>query len=356
VLPTTVTDNTRRQLPAIYSKAKLALRQCREIPDCLEYEARAEGMERYAQKMRDGELLKTAFRVRAWAIRRCGELLTDEPPGTGAHLKRATSRPLSKGRKALAKRHEISGWQQKRAQRFAAIPLKMFTELVEDQNLPTMEGLEILGKIQLRYQHQRNLKKALTEEYEDSEIAKRYTVLLADPPWRYEHPPMGASNRSIENQYPTLDLDGICAIRVGTNAVPVSELADENAVLFLWATAPKLSECFHVITAWGFVYRTCMVWVKDKIGMGYHVRNQHEILLIAKRGELAPPKPENRPSSVVRAARGKHSEKPPAFIKLIEHMYPNVRNKIELFSRIPRKGWDHWGLEAKNEELLVAAE
>lgn len=166
----------------------------------------------------------------------------------------------------------------------------------------------------------------------------RYTVLYADPPWRYEHPPIGASNRSIENHYPTMTVEEICAL-------PIPDLAADNAILFLWATAPKLAECFKVIEAWGFTYRTCMVWVKDKIGMGYHARNRHEILLIAKRGQLAPPEPSNRPDSVVEAARQAHSAKPATFYELIERMYPNAP-KVELFSRTPRDGWSVWGYEA----------
>jgi N6-adenosine-specific RNA methylase IME4 len=181
----------------------------------------------------------------------------------------------------------------------------------------------------------------------DDELAQRevswpegkHAVLYADPPWRYEHPPIGASNRSIENHYPTMDLDEICAL-------PVGEVAADDAVLFMWATAPKLAECFEVITAWGFTYRTCMVWVKDRIGMGYHARNQHEILLIAKRGQFAPPAPPDRPSSVVNAPRGEHSAKPEVFYELIERMYPDAP-KVELFARKQRDGWASFGNQAE---------
>jgi N6-adenosine-specific RNA methylase IME4 len=171
----------------------------------------------------------------------------------------------------------------------------------------------------------------------------RYPIILADPPWRYENPPMGGGNRSIENHYPTMTLDEICALPVGASA-------DDDAILYLWATAPKLAECFAVIHAWGFTYRTNIVWVKDKIGMGYHARSQHELLLIAKRGELPPPLPEDRESSVVIANRGKHSEKPAAFYELIERWYPTLP-KLELFQREARKGWAGWG-----NQLAVAAQ
>lgn len=167
---------------------------------------------------------------------------------------------------------------------------------------------------------------------------RRYPIILADPPWRYENPPMGGTNRSIENHYPTLDLNGICAL-------PVASIAADDALLYLWATAPKLAECFSVIEAWGFEYRTCFVWVKDKIGMGYHARNQHEILLVAKRGAIPPPPVEARASSVITAARGEHSEKPIEFYELIERMYPTLP-RIELFARAARDGWASWGNQA----------
>ena len=166
----------------------------------------------------------------------------------------------------------------------------------------------------------------------------RYPVVYADPPWRYEHPPIGGSSRMVENHYPTMPLEEICAL-------PVRALAADDAVLYMWATAPKLIECAKVIEAWGFVYRTNLVWIKDKIGMGYYVRNQHELLLVARRGELPPPAPENRLSSVVHADRTEHSVKPAIFHELIERWYPQ-QPKIELFSRAARPGWDAWGNQA----------
>lgn len=161
-------------------------------------------------------------------------------------------------------------------------------------------------------------------------------ILYADPPWRYEH--SVSESRDIENQYPTMELEDICAL-------PINDVAAPNALLFLWATSPKLREAMTVLERWGFSYRTCMVWVKDKIGMGYYARQKHEILLIAKRGELPPPDPKNRPDSVIEAPRGKHSQKPEVVYELIERMYPEL-DKIELFSRNRREGWKAWGNES----------
>lgn len=169
--------------------------------------------------------------------------------------------------------------------------------------------------------------------------AVRYPIIYADPPWRYENPPMGGNNRSIENHYPTMTLEEICAL-------PVRDLATDDALLYLWATAPKLAECMKVIEAWGFDYRTNLVWDKEVIGMGYHARNQHEILLVAKRGEIPPPPAGEQPASVHRERRGEHSAKPIFYYEMIEAAYPQLP-KIELFSRSPREGWAAWGNQAE---------
>jgi N6-adenosine-specific RNA methylase IME4 len=84
-----------------------------------------------------------------------------------------------------------------------------------------------------------------------------------------------------------------------------------------------LEEALQVIAAWGFSYKSNVVWVKDKIGLGYLVRNQHELLLIATRGSMPCPLPANRPSSVIAAPRREHSRKPDEAYELIERMYPD---------------------------------
>jgi hypothetical protein len=116
-------------------------------------------------------------------------------------------------------------------------------------------------------------------------LDRRYSVLYVDPPWRYDF--ASDETRQIENQYGTMPLEDIKDVEVP---------AADDAVLFFWATSPKLLDGLAVIKAWDFDYRTCMVWVKDKIGMGYYARQQHELLLIAKRGELPAPLPANRSS------------------------------------------------------------
>jgi N6-adenosine-specific RNA methylase IME4/ParB-like chromosome segregation protein Spo0J len=167
----------------------------------------------------------------------------------------------------------------------------------------------------------------------------KFPILCADPPWRYEH--VKTENRAIENQYPTMSLEEICAL-------PVGDLATPDAVLYLWTTAPKLEEAFAVLKAWGFTYRTSIVWDKELIGMGYWVRVQHEHLLIATRGAPPTPLPENRSSSLLRVRRGEHSAKPVEFYELIEKAHPEFA-KVELFCRSPREGWTAWGNQASGQ-------
>lgn len=165
------------------------------------------------------------------------------------------------------------------------------------------------------------------------DLAKKYPVIYCDPPWRYDY--AATESRAIENQYPTMALDEICAL-------PVSEIAHSDCVLFMWTTSPKLEESMQVIAAWGFTYKTCAVWDKQKIGMGYYFRQRHELLLVATKGAPPAPLPSARPDSVFSFPRGEHSSKPQEVAQLIEAMYPDFE-KIEMFCRAPRHGWAVWG-------------
>lgn len=166
-----------------------------------------------------------------------------------------------------------------------------------------------------------------------SSTDRRYAVIYADPPWSYEF--SATTNREIENHYQTMPVSQIIDLPIP---------AADDSVLFLWATNPKLRDALAVMDGWGFDYVTSMVWVKDRIGMGYYARQRHEPLLIGKRGALPTPDPANRPDSVIEAPRREHSAKPVEVYELLESMYPGLP-KIELFARSRRDGWDVWGDE-----------
>ena len=161
----------------------------------------------------------------------------------------------------------------------------------------------------------------------------KYAVIYADPPWQYDN---SGFNESADNQYPTMPLDEICEL-------PIGDLADETTVLFLWATNPLLPEALQVMASWGFEYKTNIAWIKDAgRGKGWYLKSKHELLLIGVKSET--PHPIERPDSCFEADRGNvHSRKPEKAYEIIESMYPG--NKVELFSRVERDGWDSWGNE-----------
>lgn len=175
--------------------------------------------------------------------------------------------------------------------------------------------------------------KAMAEPKPELNTEQKYSVIYADPPWQYERPV--SDSRQIENQYPTMSLDAI-------KAIPVSDLTTDAAILYLWTTSPKLEESMQVINAWGFSYRSCAVWDKEVMGMGYWFRQQTELLLVGIRGDMPSPEPSSRVSSLITSRRGKHSQKPECVYSMIERMYPELP-RIELFSRQQRPGWSVFG-------------
>jgi len=209
------------------------------------------------------------------------------------------------------------------------------TEKVKRGEMTVVEAAKEIRQAKTEQRREERLEKIVEISQGNTELKTdiRYPVLYADPPWRYEH--AESDGRAIENQYPTMALDDICAL-------PVSDLATPDAILFLWATSPKLAESMKVIESWGFTYRTCAVWDKQKIGMGYYFRQRHELLLVATRGSIPTPAPGDRAASVIAEPREEHSAKPAKFAELIESMYPTLP-RIELFCRSPREGWAVWG-------------
>ena len=335
-----------------YDQACRAIADAVTVDEAKDIRDKGEAMRAYARQAKNRGLEIQAAEIRLRAERRIGQMMQAQKDAgllnTGRPEKRGPSNPVSKPTLEDA---GIDKNLAKRARKLAASSNEEFEAVIDEWREqdgpvtlnPITDSREILdaakevrAKTNVRRREERldNLAE-IAKGNDELDTSVRYPVIYADPPWRYENPPIGGSNRSIENHYPTMTLDEICAM-------PVKELATDDAMLYMWATAPKLIECLEVVKAWGFEYRTNMIWDKEKIGMGYHARNQHEILLICKRGEIPPPEAGTQPSSVYREARGKHSEKPMFFYEMIEGAYPGLP-KIELFCRTPRDGWAVWG-------------
>lgn len=162
---------------------------------------------------------------------------------------------------------------------------------------------------------------------------KKYRIIYADPPWKYGNA-MPEYVTEPQDYYLLMSTDDICAM-------PVKDILEKNAVLFLWTTSPHLPEALQVVKAWGFEYKTTFIWDKIKHNMGHYNSVRHEILLVCTRGACTPDV-KKLYDSVVSIERTEHSKKPEFFREIIETIYTHG-NKIELFARETPQGWDSFG-------------
>lgn len=162
----------------------------------------------------------------------------------------------------------------------------------------------------------------------------RWHTILADPPWDVEQ--RGA--RGAEQHYPLLTLEQIAAM-------PVADLATENAHLWLWVTNATLRAGYDIAEAWGFTVRSPLTWVKFRLGLGNYLRNSTEHLLFATRGD-APVQFRAQPTWI-HAPVQEHSHKPEEQYALIERVSPGPY--IELFARRRQPGWHAWGNEIDSD-------
>lgn len=159
-----------------------------------------------------------------------------------------------------------------------------------------------------------------------------FRVVVADPPWQYGNK---ATRGAAEDHYATMTIPELCSLDV------VTRVADD-AHLYLWVTNGFLREGFEVMEAWGFVYKTCLTWVKPQMGMGNYFRSSTEHVLFGLRGSL---KTQDRAlMNWFEAPRGKHSAKPDSFYDLVEKASPGPY--FEMFARRRRLGWSAWGNES----------
>ena len=185
-----------------------------------------------------------------------------------------------------------------------------------------------------------NIRKA--ERLETNKVTEwpkgKYRVIYADPPWSYGDERSGGSHGGAVDHYNTMSLQELCDM-------PVSYLAEKDAVLFMWVTAPMLmNEGNEVLKAWGIKYKAHFIWDKTNSFVGNYNAVQHELLLIATKGSCTPDNTQRFNSVQTIERRGRHSEKPEEFRNIIETLY-TYGNKIELFSRKKVEGWEVYGNE-----------
>ena len=188
------------------------------------------------------------------------------------------------------------------------------------------------GKVAGAYRRLTVLKQAKELEAKPPPLpAGPFQVIVADPPWRYE----GGSDLP----YPTMDLEEI-------KALPVPDIADQDAILWLWTTNAHLRVAFEVVECWGFQYKTLLTWVKHRMGTGEWLRGQTEHCLLATRGK--PVFLQGSHTTVLDGPRREHSRKPEEFYCLVEATCPG--GKVNLFSRQLRGDWQSYGSELRKFE------
>jgi len=177
-----------------------------------------------------------------------------------------------------------------------------------------------------------------------SKVDELYSTILADPPWQFQNRTgkMAPEHKRLL-RYPTMAVNEIMAL-------PVQEIAAERSHLYLWVPNALLAEGLRVMAAWGFTYKSNLIWYKvrkdggpDGRGVGFYFRNVTEMILFGVRGGMRTLAPGRRQVNLLSTQKREHSRKPDEIFDIIERCSPGPY--LELFARFERNGWDQWGNE-----------
>jgi N6-adenosine-specific RNA methylase IME4 len=189
------------------------------------------------------------------------------------------------------------------------------------------------SNIEQKRTHERTRQVDTVKRKSALDTSVRVPVILATPPWQEFN---GRGDASIQKTEAT----ELCQL-------PVSDLACADSVLFMAVPSGRIADALHVIAAWGFVYRSELVLVREKPTPGSHARVLHDLLLIAERGEMPAPEPKAKPISLIEERLGKHTTRIDQLYRIIDAMYPEF-DKTQLFagpSPSRPKNWSIWGGE-----------
>lgn len=182
-------------------------------------------------------------------------------------------------------------------------------------------------------------------------ISARFGSILIDPPWRFANRTgkIGPEHKRLR-RYATMSFEEIADLPVGNLALP-------NSHLYLWCPNALLFEALSIMKAWGFVYKTNLVWYKvrkdggpDGRGVGFYFRNVTELLLFGVKGRLRTLKPGRKRVNVMLSRKQEHSRKPDKAYEIIEQCSPGPY--LELFARFRREGWTQWGDQVDDYERV----
>jgi N6-adenosine-specific RNA methylase IME4 len=279
-----------------------------------------------------GEVQRKAAQLKLRAERRLGELIPE-------HVAHGGDRRSSSHRGSLKTLAElgINPNQSSRWQAIAALPEPEFERFLATETEPTTAGALRVAKATAKEQHRDELRSRASETLATDDLAalvasgRRYGTIYADPPWQYQNQ---GTRSATDDNYVTMTVDAICKL-------PIGELAADDAHLHLWTTNAFLFEAKRVMEAWGFDYKSVLLWVKPELGIGNYWRVSHEFLLLGVRGSA--PFLSHGEQSWIQASRCGHSKKPHAFREAVERVSPGPR--LELFAREAVESWTCWGNE-----------
>lgn len=331
---------------AQWDELRTAIEQAQSIPELKTIRDRAEAF-RYAAKLAGytSHVAKKASEIKIRAERKAGTLLLGMPQkAQGAYkVKRSSvaTFQIPTYEELDINKHEASKWQ-----RIANIPDDAFeTWMMSGKEISTSGALAIAKK------HEQEKASFFRKESIYREVTGKYAVVLADPPWSYDDKAV-KENRwgGAENHYRTLSTEQLCSFRLKykDGEKHVSEIVEDDSLLFLWSTAPMLPDALKVMEAWGYSYRTvAFTWVKRNndgspfLGLGNWTRANSEYLLLGVKGKGVSVD-DHSISSVVETMRLEHSEKPAEIRPRIEALVGEVP-RIEIFARHRVKNWDCYG-------------
>jgi N6-adenosine-specific RNA methylase IME4 len=330
------------------SSAALALSEAKTLPEVKHILDIAEAARTYAKAAKLGlEAQNSAAAIKILAEYKAGELLGQLERDTSFHGNQAVILQPGKSPSEYSAILTESDIAPTTAHRWQVLARTLPEEEVREHiaaATPEQRELTSAGLMRLAVAKQREQRHSGMSEAPPLPTDK-YRIWYADPPWRYSNSGVITNENGNEvypralKHYPDMSIEELCSMGADIRAA-----CEPDAVLFLWVTSPLLEECFPVINAWGFQYKTSFVWDKVAHNFGHYNSVRHELLLVCVRGSCTP---DNKTlyDSVLSIERTEHSVKPEEFRRIIDDLYTWGR-RIELFARRPVEGWEAWGNQA----------
>ena len=320
----------------LIDRANAALAEATTVQEAKDIRDTAQAVQSYLkQQAATMETQNHAAELKLRAERKLGELIpqTVRRPGQRDEtLQDAMFAPPT------LKELGVEPWESSRWQQEATVPDEEFESYVSATK-ERGDELTTVGLLRKAKELDAEARRAANADLvsDTPPLTGTYTTIVIDPPWDWGDEGDGPQFGRARPKYSTMPLAEI-------EALPVSDLADDNAHLYLWSTNRSLPKAFGLVEHWGFRYITCLTWAKPSFGMGNYFRGSTEHVLFGVKGSLpllrkdvgtwfeAP-----RPST-------EHSSKPPEFFDIVESCSRGPY--LEMFARSERRSWTTWGAEA----------